>query len=217
MFTHEHVASISRMYALYCQVEKEKTLQKKIEFKKIVYFAQKKHSFDLEIDSRRISWETTNCIGLALISCRAVVDLNPFSTINSRLVDEFGATCLSMDKTNKNNETPLPMHVTYDSDPIAAEAAARMWYPKYTFKKIIDAVKRTVALEYVEQGQMGELAARLIVLNAIDMAISDSNGDKIEGFCYLKQITVREFLVRFIDVDVIESIEKNRTVRFLNI
>ena len=218
LMTLKNVASFGRplWYAYYRLIEEDedKEFQKNLGFKYLIKFAKKKLSCNLKIDfsSGVHDSETLNCFALALISCRAVVNLNPVSVFTSRLVADFMAICLNV------NDTRSQMIVTYGSEPILAEASAQICFEnnKHIFSKAVDQVKETVTQGEVDQGQVGELAARLIILNAIDSAAAASSRKKIEGFSHLVPITVREFLRHFVGECVVTSIENKRTVRLFN-
>ena len=234
LMTLENVASYGRplWYAFYHQIKNEKDFQNSLGFKYLIEFARGKLSCNKEkkkidfatiellnfkTDSKLKISETSYCFALALIGCRAVVNLNPVSVLTSRLVADFMAICL------KVNTDRTQMFVTYGSEPILAEVSAQICFEnnKAIFSKAVNAVKETVTQGQVDQGQVAELAARLIILNAIDTAANASKNKKhvpkeLEGLCHLVPITVREFLEHFVGPDVVTSIETNRTVKLLN-
>lgn len=143
---------------------------------------------------------TFKCFALALFGCRAVINLNPASMITSRLVADFMAICLYI------NYDRSKMFVTYKSEPILAEASANLCRKNHNlFRTAVDAMTDCFTEGHVDQGDQDELAARLIILKAID---------KNQGLTrkHLQPISVRNFLTLLLGTKVVESILKEKVI-----
>lgn len=137
---------------------------------------------------------------LAVISCRCIVHLQPTSIQAANLVADFMAINLHV------SEDRTQMFTTYSSEPILAEAAACLWHQK--FKKVETETETTVFAQairnvtscitngIVDQGKTGELAGRLILQKAMDVAASKAKRNDLIN--YTNVVTVEEFLKVFL-------------------
>lgn len=208
--TLENISSYGRplWYVYYSELKKDKLYSADY----LVQFAINKLCCYQNIAEilKKPSDDSFKCFALALIGVRAVINLNPVSVYTTNLVADFMAICLLVDESRKL------MFATYASEPILAEASAQLCNKEYAkeglLRNAINALKDSITNGDVDQGKQGELTARIIILNAIDSAVSKLPPNrKIDKLAYLAPITVEEFLNEFVGKHVVDEIRSNRT------
>ena len=75
------------------------------------------------------------------------------------------ATCIKVDKDRKS------LYITYPSEPILSEAAARLMMSQEFYNSMIIKLSNQVSKSKIEGGYRGELVARLLLLRCYDQVI----------------------------------------------
>ena len=152
---------------------------------------------------------------LAVIGCRVAIHLTPTSREAVDLVADFMAINLFVTKDRSR------IFTTYGSEPILAEAAARLWNEDgkcYTdgeknniFLDAIPKIGDFITERTINQGHQGELAARLILLRAMDASVNKCKKNPINGLNFTGYVTVGQFLKVFIgEENFKEFCQKNK-------
>ena len=147
---------------------------------------------------------------IAIFSVRIGI-LKPVSTIDSQnLVAKNMAVCLNIDKQKSLFE------INYPSEPILAEAAARLMNSnvhdvylesgeKFTFDTMIRKLNNLLAQSIVHKGNLGQKIALIILIKAMDLSKHEYLN---HPFKFLKIVTVKEFLLSLYGQDAIVIIKQ---------
>lgn len=129
---------------------------------------------------------------LAVLGCRAVINLHPTSKDAVDLVANFMAINLHVPEDRSR------MFITYSSEPILAEAAAKIWNKKYNEKSIflhaIENLTSNICKGDINLGNLGEIVARIILLRAMDKAEKIPTSRIDNAIQYSKVVNVGQFL-----------------------
>lgn len=104
-------------------------------------------------------WKRT--VTLALIACTAALYVSPASSIAPELVRAHMATLIAIDKDCEN------YIITYPSEPILSEASLELMSEGNIWKEVLQELDYTFRSGGIlDAGTQGELAVRLLLLNA---------------------------------------------------
>lgn len=129
---------------------------------------------------------------LAVIGCRAIINLHPTSKDAVDLVANFMAINLYVPEDRSR------MFIAYSSEPVLAEAAAKIWTKQYNEKPIflhaIENLTCNISKGDINLGNLGEIVARIILLRAMDKAEKIPRREIDNAIHYSKVVNVGQFL-----------------------
>lgn len=213
LVTMDHIASFGRplWYISW------KTLKKSHPIR-IVELARAKIRSGANYNNMLNTEDYKRLFSLAVIGCRAVIHLQPSIIEAVKLVSDFMAINLFV-----NNDRSR-VYVTYGSEPILAEAAAFSWTSEIEIKGIKTTTIFADAIKYVanhvtegtiNMGNQGELAARIILLKAMDKAVTKAYPISTNGCEFTNSVTVGQYLEALIGDDELND-EDNNFIQFCN-
>src|SRR5438132_2746844 len=140
---------------------------------------------------------------LAVLGCRACIDIAPQSQIASDMVASYMRLCYYI------SEDRYTMITNYPSDPTMTEAASQImncvdvlqW--EHFLQPLITAMKEGV----VEAGYRGELAARLLLLRAWDKASLKTQQMSPEVNVFSRSMTLEQFLSSLLASDNFDKVK----------
>lgn len=132
---------------------------------------------------------------IAIIGCRTAIHLQPSSIEAIGLVADYMALNLFV------SDDRSQMYVTYSSEPILAAAASHFYEFSFekekrnttAFNEAIKNVTEAITEGIIDQGKLGELAGRLILLRAMDAAV-EKYGCTVSGAKCTGLVTFEQFL-----------------------
>jgi hypothetical protein len=139
----------------------------------------------------------TTQMGIAIFSSFACLEITPSSTLAKQVVAGNMAICLHVSHDRSS------IMVRYPSDPVLAEAAAKIMQDIFTHTQrmiILRELAHSLANGLVERGKRGELIGSLAIGLAMQKCQKTSYQKK-DPFRYSRAVTLKAFLDALIDID----------------